>query len=321
MMNMQQPSSLIIDPEVSALFLPPDPYFTSIIKQNIRMGLPPAPFPVWNDILMDRLNEYKEYVDTGIQIKTQPLFFTSKDTMLAFICQMLATGISKTTHYKMYLIGKHYQYYKAAYYRSEVESPHNGLSRSELKERYSKDIHKSIVALVDTYDISPTTVHYFSRFASAIDSIRGKDEHIGMQILSGQIKIPKNKIIELKSCSTNELQRYIKMVKHSSAAKISTSKIPGNRPVEIDPSHKEHLDNRIIPEIKQMPKYDPDAAVSSLALTVPSWTDSIRRVKTRSNLSEVSAGAADNLIFQLGILENTIQIIKNELEGITKDAN
>lgn len=319
--NMQQSNRLIIDPEVSALFLPLDHYSTSIIKQNISHGILPAPFPVWNNILMDRLTEYQEYADASIPVKTQQFTFTSKNVMLAFICQLLATDIVKATPYKMYLIGKHYQYHKAAYYHGEVESPFENLTRADLKTLYSNDIHQSIIALVDAYDISPTTIHFYSRFASAIDSIREKDEQTAMLILSGRVNIPKKKVIELKKYTKSELENYIQMIKHISSNKISAFKIPVKKPDDIDNKPQKHLDNRIIPEIKQMPKYDPDAAVSSLALTVPSWAESIRRVKTRSNLSEVSAGAADNLIFQLGILENTIQIIKHELEERIKDAN
>jgi hypothetical protein len=38
-------------------------------------------------------------------------------------------------------------------------------------------------------------------------------------------------------------------------------------------------------------------------------------------MADVSKDAANKLIFQLGILERSIQIIKSELEGVTKDAN
>lgn len=95
--------------------------------------------------------------------------------------------------------------------------------------------------------------------------------------------------------------------------------LPGYTPVKIDAP--QHLDNKIIPEIKQMPKYDPDGYVSSLALTIPSWSDTIKRVRDRSKMTDVSKDAANKLIFQLGILERSIQIIKSELEGVTKDAN
>lgn len=316
-MNMQQPSKLIIDPDVSALFLPPDHYSISMIRQNIRLGIPPAPFPVWNNTLMDRIYEYKEYADTGITIKTQSFSFRSKNAMLASICQLLAADIVKATPYKMYLVGKHYQYYKAAYYKGEIDSPYENISLKELRKKYTKDIHQSIVPLVDMYEISPTTIHFYSRYARAIDDIRKTDEKTANLILSGKVNIPKKKVLDLRHLSKKQWEEYLQMLKGNVSKKNPVLKISGNIPVDIE---KKHIDNRIIPEIKQMPKYDPDADVSSLALTIPSWAESIRRVRTRSIMSEVSQGAADNLIFQLGILEKSIQIIKTELEGINRNA-
>ena len=321
MMNMQQPNSLIIDPEVSALFLPPDAHSIAMVRHNIRLGIPPSPFPVWNNILMDRIFEYREYTDAGYTIKTQPFSFKSKDVMLSSICQLLTDDISEYTPYKAYLIGKHYQYHKNAYYRDEIKTPLSQLPLTELKQKYSRDIHRSIVDIVDAYGIACATIHFYSKYASAIDLIRIKNPDIATRLLSGRINIPQKSVITLSQMTNDEIENYLKALNSYTLIKKAPVKIPGDNPVDIDNSNKPHLENRIIPEIKQMPKYDPDAAVSSLALTVPSWSESIRRVRERSVLSEVSQKAADNLIFQLGILEKSIQIIKNELEGITKDAN
>lgn len=321
MMNMQQLNRLIIDPEVEALFLPLDKQSLALIRHNIRLGISPEPFPVWNNILMDRIFEYQEYADAGFPITTQPLSFKSRDVMLANICQLLTDDIGNHTPYKAYLIGKHYQYHKNAYYRGEIKSSLSQLSLSELKKKYSRDIHRSIVDIVDAYGIACATIHFYDNFATCIDDIRDKKPDLAIKILTGKIDIPQKNVIKLSHMSIEEMDNYINTITYRAIAKRVPVRRPGSIPVDIEKNNKKHLDNRIIPEIKQMPKYDPDAAVSSLALTIPSWSESIRRVRIKSNLSEVSAGAADNLLFQLGILENTIQSIKIELEEIKKDAN
>ena len=141
----------------------------------------------------------------------------------------------------------------------------------------------------------------------------------GTSILAGDINVSRKAILRLNSLSESELKKCIEKIEASQDTRILSSMIPGHVPVKI--YEPPHLDNRIIPEIKQMPKYDPDEYVSSLALTIPSWSDTIRRVRERSNMVDVSPGAAKKLIFQLGILERNIQIIRTELEGITEDAN
>jgi hypothetical protein len=55
-----------------------------------------------------------------------------------------------------------------------------------------------------------------------------------------------------------------------------------------------------------MPKYDPDAEASSLALTIPSWRSSIERVQQKANLDGISAGARSSLESELISLRSTI---------------
>lgn len=317
-MNMPKHNELIIDPDVAALFLPTDYNHLRVIRENIRLGIAPSPFPEWNGILMDRLDEYNEYVNAGVEIKTQPFLFSSKNTMLAGICQLIAADIPKMTPYKIYLIGKQYQYHKAAYLNKELDCPDKRLSLEELKEKYTKDIHPSVVEMVDLYNVAAGTIHFYSRYAAAIDLIREKNSGFASLILSERIHIPKKELVRMCDLSASELEELMARIEAEHLQRITLSMIPGHVPVYIE-REKPHLDNRILPEIKQMPKYDPDADVSSLALTVPSWSDSIRRVRTRTDMSAVTPGAADRLIFELGILENNIHIIKHELEEIAKD--
>ena len=48
--------------------------------------------------------------------------------------------------------------------------------------------------------------------------------------------------------------------------------------------------------IKRIPSYDPDAEISSLALTIPSWIASIDRKCSNTIMEETSAQARQNLI-------------------------
>ena len=60
------------------------------------------------------------------------------------------------------------------------------------------------------------------------------------------------------------------------------------------------------PSVKDMPAFDPDAEISSLTLTIPSWSSSIERTKTKADLSIVSDKARANLISALYNLQNCV---------------
>lgn len=49
------------------------------------------------------------------------------------------------------------------------------------------------------------------------------------------------------------------------------------------------------PAIKSMPQFDPDSEVTGLALTIPSWANSIERTRNNTDLSIVSSEAKNNL--------------------------
>ena len=69
------------------------------------------------------------------------------------------------------------------------------------------------------------------------------------------------------------------------------------------------------PSVKDMPQFDPDAEVSSLTLTIPSWQSSIERTKKAADLTIVSDKAKDNLVKALRALGLTIVDLLKEMEG------
>ena len=70
------------------------------------------------------------------------------------------------------------------------------------------------------------------------------------------------------------------------------------------------------PSVKDMPEYDPDAEISSLTLTIPSWKSSIERAKNTADLTIVSPQAKGDLAQALRELRNTIADMLSEVEDI-----
>ena len=65
--------------------------------------------------------------------------------------------------------------------------------------------------------------------------------------------------------------------------------------------------------IKDMPIYDPDGEVCSLALTIPSWIGSIIRTQSVSDFKKVSESAGAKLIYELDRLVYTVEGIRATL--------
>ena len=60
------------------------------------------------------------------------------------------------------------------------------------------------------------------------------------------------------------------------------------------------------PSIKDMPKFDPDAALNELSLTIPMWISSLNRMKTNTKVDLTSTEAKAKLMRVLQELENKI---------------
>lgn len=58
--------------------------------------------------------------------------------------------------------------------------------------------------------------------------------------------------------------------------------------------------------VKEMPAYDPDAEISSLTFTIPSWISSINRACSAADLSDITDNARSKLEKELTELKETI---------------
>ena len=54
--------------------------------------------------------------------------------------------------------------------------------------------------------------------------------------------------------------------------------------------------------IKKMPKFDPDASITELYLTIPSWISSIRRTRDNTDFSIITDNAKGKLTHEIGLL-------------------
>lgn len=68
--------------------------------------------------------------------------------------------------------------------------------------------------------------------------------------------------------------------------------------------------------LKKKPVYDPDAEISSLALTMPSWSSSIIRVTESTDFKRISKDAKNKLLVEL---HNLYQAVTPLIDKIGKD--
>ena len=162
-----------------------------------------------------------------------------------------------------------------------------GRPRTREAERY----------IADELNIAPVSVRKHARYARALETIRKDDPELVAQLLSGKRTLSVQKVVEMAEIGAGEKRTLTQRLRKISEFQNlhNGHRFPAQDPVRSNLS------------IKDMPAYDPDAALTGLTLTVPSWMGSIQRVRSTADLHKASDEAKTALIAALSRLQEQIQ--------------
>lgn len=315
--------TLIIDPEFESLLAPLTDKEFEQLEENIKREGCLEPLTTWNGIIIDGHNRYKICHKNSIPFRNRPTAFQNRDEVIAWICanQLGRRNISEET--KKYLIGKKYETEKIIGARNaegvnqHTASPVHAVAHRKvvIVPSHNKTAHE----IGKEYNISHNTVYKYGIYAKAMDTIQEKCPEIAKRILSGKIKISHDNLIALSKLSNTELDTLIEYLSEETDGQISYSDIRHElqwKPVQKISKPSASIQQSDIP-IKQLPKYDPDAEISSLTLTIPAWIRSMNRAKNMINFNITTKGAKRKLLVQLDNLRNTI----DEMTLLAKEDN
>lgn len=172
--------------------------------------------------------------------------------------------------------------------------------------------HGIASALGSEYRLSHATVEKYGRYAQAVDRIGQVEPGLIPHIMSGSVHIGQDNTIDLSKLSDRQIRAVAASIPYNNEYELSREKIIDilrrdkasaveQAPVDIPPVQ--------VKSVKDMPTYDPDAEISSLALTIPSWRSSIERARNGSNMDHVSGKAKAYLVHELTSLRNSVDLM------------
>ena len=329
---------LAIDEEFSALIRPlaNDEYHTleeSLLREGCR-----EPILIWNGIIVDGHNRYKICKRWDLPYRTTEKQFSSREEAMSWICANQLGRRNLSEEMRRYLIGKRYEIEKQIQRKNNrpiwepVKKPDG--SEMSAKELYDAGGHlieyrnrmKNPTAerIGAEYHISHGTVEKYGRYSRAVDTIADVSPELAPQILNGSFKVSQDNLIALAKLDSQNMHRYARQL-HSSPEEPSlryldtrkrlSGMIPPHSPAS--PVRPRPSQMPIHTGIKNMPEYNPDAEVTGLTLTVPSWGSSIYRVLNQSDLRNITPQARDKLVVALSELQKAIAALLKAVEGVT----
>lgn len=298
--------------------LPEDAY-TSLEEDIFDNGCT-SPLLVWENTIIDGYKRYEICHTWQFDYQTKQIDFSCREEALLYICidQLNRSDLSKEAI--CYLIGK----------RFEIEKTLNTQKAANLlyEEQTAQKIHsvgrhtnfsfQTAIELGKEYHISHNTVYKYGIYARHIDIIWDKEPEIVRKIFSGKLKISHENVIELARLPKGNIRTLNEHLSKSGIEHIGYSDMRHELQwkrisAATNPAQRREKPPTPDFEIKKQPKYDPDAEISSLSLTIPSWVGTIKRVCDNTNFPEISQTAQDKLLRQLHLLYEAVQPLLDQL--------
>ena len=285
------------------------------LEENLLRDGCRDPIVVWNDVIVDGHNRYEICTRHGIPFYTKDMEFECREAAIAWICANQLGRRNITEETRKFLIGMQYESEKV------VSRIRNKMGRNQHSDPVPDGDgdddtvcrHWTAQRIAAENNVSAATVQKYAIFTRACEEIGKKEPKLVPKILSGQYKLSHKNIMAMAELPAEDLRRINRKIDRNPGdfMQYKSTRNSGNAgKYEAIPTSE-----IMGPSVKDMPQFDPDAEVSSLTLTIPSWQSSIERTKKAADLTIVSDKAKDNLVKALRALGLTIVDLLKEMEG------
>lgn len=264
------------------------------------------PIVTWKGFIVDGHNRYEICTEHQIPFEILEMDFECKEAAIAWICANQLGRRNITEETRKFLIGMQYETEKV------VASRRNALGTNQYSAMDPEDReavsaapsgHLTAQKIADENHISQGTVQKYAMYTRALEAIGKICPTMVPKILSGQYKISHKNLLELSRMSPEEMKKVVRKIEVTQQpfVKYNTTR------QEVQRSTGQF--GRVVssgPSVKDMPAFDPDAEITGLTLTIPSWASSIDRTRSKADLSIVSDKARDRLAEALTELQGKV---------------
>lgn len=272
------------------------------------------PIIAWKRTIIDGYKRYEICRKNGIKLRTKSINFQCEEEAICWICKKELSRDHLPESYTKYYIGKYYHAKRdlfAKLYPTQNVNAHYESTRPPI-ENLSNARNYTTTVVSNDLGISPGSIYNYSVYARDIDTIRIRSAKVAEIILSDRVHVSLNAVSTLARLSSDDLQKIYVYMNEPNTFRLQQTDIDNllnirRAPQKIGPRDKE-------PEIKHVPKYDPDAEISSLILTIPSWISSITRTMNASSFTEATSDAKAKLDSQLWELQRAIIVIQSKIK-------
>jgi hypothetical protein len=281
-----------------------------------------TPILVWDKYIVDGCKRYDICHAQNIPFHISRMEFKELKDVISYICETELERSDLTAEMRKYLIGKKYLTDVDISAREFILHPPKEYQNARLSLPAKPNRKYEVASAIGKkYNIATGTVFKYGYFTRYMETLREKDADLASGILASTLKVSHENMKELVRLPAEDLHNLRKTLDENNMNHIGYSEI--RHELQWKNIHeskaRELLPDKSTPLIRKIPEYDPDAEVSSLSLTIPSWISSINRVETNAELEKISPAAAKKLKAQLARLIYTADSLVQSLEDKEDD--
>lgn len=265
------------------------------------------PIITWHKIIVFGFEEYEICSKNNVPFSIEELDFTFRSEVLNYICRKCLDLEYLTPEQNRYCIGKYYESKK------RVLSDNYPRQNQFTPDPYRRPAHMltnelCALELKEVRVLKPGTICTYGRYAAAVDGIFRKNKSIARDLLTGMFRLSIENTIILSRLTAPEIVVVRDRIMNTGDLEILHSGTLRSHHVAKIKAETDGI-KRKAPEIKQMPKYDPDAEISSMTFTIPSWISSIERISNHADFRNASNAALEKLGLKLQILQEATNLL------------
>lgn len=308
-MSGVQEQNIQVDPEFQWLIQPLGSAEMAELEEDIFDNGCKFPVKVWQGVVVDGHKRLEICLKWGLDFETEEVEYSDRTEVMEAICNEQLKRGDLTDEYFKYLIGKRYTL------RLLRETPQNK-NYDALAMRIKANKNRGLVQkYAEETGFAIPTIRKYCEWCGAIETIKRKQFDFALLILTSEIKLSHESAVEISRLPREEVQYLYEALKKEGKRRLRFNEIHDELRWKYSTvTNRSTRKKEKAPEIRKMPKYDPDAEISSLTLTIPSWVSSINRAAERTNFEKISFQASNKLKEQLNILQCTVSKVKRYLE-------
>ena len=285
------------------------------VVQNLENSGCSEPFPVWRMCLLESFEKYEACQRLQIPFTYREYDFPCREAAFVWVCASQLSRKDLTEEWQKYLIGIQYGAERVAIAQKTQPNLDLNLDILDEVELLSNEGAPATLPsgraianrIGDVNHISWNTVIKYAEYARMIDALRRTHPPIANHILLGNLRVSHDMVMTLSKMSAGQLEDVYQRLKRSGHGQ---SKNKNMRAIIMDGGVSPVKERKTSgPSVKDMPSYDPDAEITALTYTIPSWGESIRRVREKVDFGTVTVPAKRKIADALARLMQEIRLL------------